>query len=1037
MTSAESDTPTLARLSCPMGPGYRQGLLQSFGSSDGIPRALVYALLQDRYGSLWFGTYAGLGHYDGQRLTVFTTADGLVHDEILSLAEDRHGALWIGTARGVSRYDGKRFANLTTADGLAHDRVSSILQDHQGHLWFGAGAFGLHMPEGLSRYDGEHFTCFTTQDGLAHNQVRCLYEDRYGTLWVGTAKGVSRYQDRQDAGKCFTSFTVRDGLAHEIVNSIHQDRNGDMWFGTWAGLSRYDGREFSTITVEGNSICNHVVTIHEDRHGDLWVGTWGGVFRRVEQRFTAVFTVREGLANNQVVSILEDRNGNLWFGTLSGLTRYDARQFAYFTEEDGLTDDGVLCLQESGDGYLWAGTVGGVCYYDGERFTNLDPMRGKHVLTIIRDRQDQLWFGGMHGLSRYDGDHCVTLTANDGWSETMVLSSAEDQTGRLWFGTINGLSCYDGQKFVFFMEGTQIISLYVDGQNNLWVRTREQMGLFAAGCFSPLLSIPDLEISKAPFLERANQLLFTSENGKITRYDAESRRATTEVSELTRSDVMSIMEDRQGQLWLGTYGGGVTHYDGIVVQTLTRKDGLVHDAVQHVLQDSRGDIWIATEGGITRYRPESVPPNIRLTGVIADRRYEATDDIHLSAPQKLIAFEFQGSSFTTAPDGMAYVVQLDGHQSDWQPIYRNRVEYQDLPIGEYTFHVRAVDRDLNYSTPAAVRIIVEPDSHLAALSEALNNSNLTGDFMGESAALRQVQAQLREVAPTDATVLILGETGTGKGLAARALHKASRRADGPFIQVHCGAIPENLVESELFGHEKGAFTGAVSRKLGKAELAQGGTLFLDEIGDMRLGAQVKLLQLLEEHTFDRIGGTRPLSADVRIAAATNRNLLQMVKDRTFREDLYFRLAVFPVTLPPLRVRKEDIPLLALYFMQRMASHLHKNIEQLTWASYTKLQAYDWPGNVRELQHVIQRAVIICSTSTLRPQDLILGSSTSAIDLDGDPITLEENERRHIRAVLEKARWVVRGEEGAAKILGTHEATLRSKMKRLGIVRPSA
>jgi len=211
------------------------------------------------------------------------------------------------------------------------------------------------------------------------------------------------------------------------------------------------------------------------------------------------------------------------------------------------------------------------------------------------------------------------------------------------------------------------------------------------------------------------------------------------------------------------------------------------------------------------------------------------------------------------------------------------------------------------------------------------------------------------VATTEETVLILGETGTGKGLAARNVHKLSKRNTGPFIQINCGAIPEGLVESELFGHEKGAFTGATHRKLGKVELAENGTLFLDEIGDLPMDAQVKLLRLLEEKSFERVGGTETLAAKVRVIAATNRDLERMVAEGTFRADLFYRLQGFDVPLPPLRQRPEDIRLLAIYFIERMAEHLHKPVTQLSDEALARLQQSDWPGNVRELEHAVRRA----------------------------------------------------------------------------------
>ena len=261
-----------------------------------------------------------------------------------------------------------------------------------------------------------------------------------------------------------------------------------------------------------------------------------------------------------------------------------------------------------------------------------------------------------------------------------------------------------------------------------------------------------------------------------------------------------------------------------------------------------------------------------------------------------------------------------------------------------------------------------------------------------------MQEQLRQIAPTELNVLILGETGTGKGLAARTLHQLSRRKDSPFVLFTCGGQPESLIESELFGHEKGAFTGATARRLGKAELVQGGTLFLDEIGDLPLASQVKLLRLLEERTFERVGGSQELQADTRVVAATNRDLHQMVADGSFRQDLYFRLQGFEIELPPLRQRKQDIPLLALYFVGPKAAHLNKPVEGLSKAAEVALLAYDWPGNVRELQHAIETAVVVCQGATIQPRDLVLGRPSRPTP-NNSRSTLAENERRHIEAVL--------------------------------------
>jgi transcriptional regulator with GAF, ATPase, and Fis domain len=286
-------------------------------------------------------------------------------------------------------------------------------------------------------------------------------------------------------------------------------------------------------------------------------------------------------------------------------------------------------------------------------------------------------------------------------------------------------------------------------------------------------------------------------------------------------------------------------------------------------------------------------------------------------------------------------------------------------------------------------------------------------------------------------VLVLGETGTGKGLAARTVHRLSRRHGGPFVLVNCGALPEPLVESALFGHEKGAFTGAHARQVGKVELAAGGTLFLDEIGDMSLTAQIRLLRLLEEGAYERVGGTETLKADVRVVAATNRDLRGMVAEGGFREDLYFRLNGFPVELPPLRARGEDLPLLADFFVAQTAQHLHKPVRGITAAALARLREYAWPGNVRELQHTLERAVIVCAGEQVQAEDIVLegkpkGATSSA---ERDWVSLEEHERRYVQQVLERTQWVVKGPQGAAAILGLPPSTVTFRIKKLGLVRP--
>jgi formate hydrogenlyase transcriptional activator len=305
-------------------------------------------------------------------------------------------------------------------------------------------------------------------------------------------------------------------------------------------------------------------------------------------------------------------------------------------------------------------------------------------------------------------------------------------------------------------------------------------------------------------------------------------------------------------------------------------------------------------------------------------------------------------------------------------------------------------------------------------------------IIGSSPALESVLEQVERVAPTDSTVLVQGETGTGKELIARAIHNLSSRCGRPFIKLNCAAIPFDLLESELFGHERGAFTGAIAQKIGRFELADKGTLFLDEVGDIPLPLQPKLLRVLQEQEFERLGSGRTHQVDVRLVAATHRNLVEMVKRNEFRSDLYYRLNVFPVPLPPLRARREDIPALVEHFVEIYARRMSRQIDQISPETMSELTSYAWPGNIRELQNFIERSVILTSGNVLESP---LASLRNAAEVQSlGPITLEDAERDHIRKTLEQTRWVVSGPNGAAARLGIKRSTLYFRMQKLGISR---
>jgi PAS domain S-box-containing protein len=352
------------------------------------------------------------------------------------------------------------------------------------------------------------------------------------------------------------------------------------------------------------------------------------------------------------------------------------------------------------------------------------------------------------------------------------------------------------------------------------------------------------------------------------------------------------------------------------------------------------------------------------------------------------------------------------------------------PSGQFTrtMFVDITERILAEQEQARLR---QQNSYLQEEIKSVHNFD---EIIGHSPALTAVLEKTRRVAATDTTVLITGETGSGKELIARAIHSNSPRKNKPLIKINCAAMPTGLVESELFGHEKGAFTGAIARRVGRFELADGGTIFLDEIGELPPEAQVKLLRVLQEREFERVGGTSPIKVDVRVLAATNRDLQKMVRERNFREDLFYRLNVFPVHLPPLRERADDISMLVHFLLNRFSSRIGRRFDGVSPDTMQRLRNYSWPGNVRELENVLERAVILANGSMLEIEaEVFAGAGVpESAESKVSNATLEEVERNHIIETLRQTNWVIEGPRGAGQRLGIHPNTLRSRLKKLGI-----
>ncbi|MCG8619580.1 MAG: sigma-54 dependent transcriptional regulator, partial [Desulfobacterales bacterium] len=401
---------------------------------------------------------------------------------------------------------------------------------------------------------------------------------------------------------------------------------------------------------------------------------------------------------------------------------------------------------------------------------------------------------------------------------------------------------------------------------------------------------------------------------------------------------------------------------------------------------------------------------------------------------------------TTSFDVILLDIQMDG-MSGMDVLAHVKEEYPDIdvimitafgsvPSAVQAMKSHAFDYLLKPFDPDELGVLIKKlMDHRARkrentyLRETFEEQSRFESMIGQSGAMQEVFSLIRDIRDSDATVLITGETGSGKGLAAKAIHSNSRLKDGPFVAVNCGAIPPHIMESELFGHRKGAFTDAKENRKGRLELACGGTLFLDEIGEIPMRMQIDLLQVLEDKIFYKVGGTQPLSADFRVIAATNADLVQAIRDRDFREDLYYRLNVISLTMPPLRERKEDIPLLADHFLEKFTREVNRGVERISRDAMDELMLYEWPGNVRELSNAIERAVVVCKTRTITTGDLPISTSLEEV-LKQRYFSLSDMEKNHIDQTLSQTGWNI---SKAAAILGIDRSTLYNKIKRYDLV----
>ncbi len=1025
------------------------------------------------------------GHILGEQYTVF---DGLAGMYVEDIYQDRHGLLWVGTTDGgVSRFDGAHFDTFGLSDGLPHLTVTAIDEDADGRLLF--GTFG----GGLAAYDGRGFQVYTTEHGLPSNEILGLQTQADSSVWVLTTAGVGRFVE----GRCVECMTELAGQPLGVVYDIAIDAAGTTWLATWEwGVISLDGRRMITR----NDAMQWPWNFAHDAAGNLWiafryVGTEVvvGRYDPASQQFE-IIRVDAGVEGTEVVQhgtrhvrvddrgrlwlsrrgvlvydgkewhpfsaglpdvhfsdtrlTYEDSEGNIWVGLWGGgLIFCDPISIQLYDKEDGLPDSEIRCLSEDREGRVWIGTTGGLaCLEDGQ----IHPVEvGYTVFSMVVDRQGQVWSSGPDGQvfkSAGKETQAITVAAKDGYVEIKMLFQGRE--GRLnayiseeQFGWI------EGDRFTAIEDQWPFCRVVLqDREGSFWLGlhgTKPALYNYRDGhlCASDMAGMEAVAYVNA-LCEYQDALWVGTAHG-LFAFDYQSkevRQFTADQGDLSANGILALVADPQQEcLWIGTSGGGVLKYDGRTFQSIRLGKAALENIVDAILLDSRGRLWFGTRAGLIAYQPGETPPRIRIRQVVAGRTFDEPQAVSCPESTPEIQFHFQGTSFRSGAEQMRYSHRLVGHgpAEEWSAFTpANRVTYQDVPAGLFHFEVRTIDRDGLMSDIARLEMRVVP-THLRRLEQMLRVSNQ--GFLSQSQSIARLLDQVESMAETDMTVLVLGETGVGKGVLARLLHNLSPRQANPFIPVNCGGLSAGLIESELFGHEKGAFTSANAQKIGYFERANGGTLFLDEVGDLPLDSQRALLHILEEGHLTRVGGEQSIPVDVRVVAATNKDLEEAIQAGTFREDLFYRLSVLSVVLPPLRERQEDIPLLAAHFASRCAEQLGRPTPVLGEEVVAHLQQHAWPGNVRELEHVIQQAVVLGDRDVIQVVDVPLQAAEAELalpveqDFDGD--AEDEDEKQRILAALQATNWRIYGPRGAARLLGIGPEKLRYRMRKHGLQRP--
>lgn len=1011
------------------------------------PTFRVRSIVRDPSGGLWVATNGGLWRVDGTVHTRYGVESGLADNHVTTVQFDREGNLWIALdSSGLHRLK-RRLATTYLPQTVPRMAFVPIVGDGADGFWAGSICQGLwHFSNGVfERYSGEQ--------GLAPHCIWALHRDPDGTLWLGDSRGGLF---RIEGGR--VTAMPRAGPS---VNAIMRDRAGTLWIGATEGLKRLVADD--TFETHPLPVAGAILFLADRGAGGLWVGTSSGLFAFDQGRFTR-WSTETGLSHDIVRAVLEDPDGTVWVGTDGGgLNRMKEGRITHYSTDNGLFDNVVSHILDDGRGNLWMSGSKGVFRVARTELTAVADDDSARVSSVWYDTSDgmvssatsgggqpagwqapdgQLWFPTASGLVSIDpAAPTNTLPPPVALTSVVVDRQARDPTANraasaeatasqadlvLSPGVQNLEIHYTGLSFVapekvqfryrlvgydeqWVEAGPRRVAYYSylpPGRYRFEVRARNDAGVWSAesaalgvyqaphvyqtSWFATLAAVAVTLLGVAGYQVRLRQLLRRTQELE-TSVAARTEEVVRQRNEL--STVHQELINTHGQL-ASTHGQ---------LEQGHRELTKAHDDLLATLNQTRLGVCMVERGGAITFLNAAA---LQVLGC------SAADAVGLRWQDVLPLADADREHVDT-------LVRQPAAERQRLPV---RLETAEGYRYWMEIDVRDDPRD------AARRILYLHDvTELYDLQRLLDGGAQFQGLVGDTAAIRLVYRQIRDVAVVDSTAVIEGETGTGKELVARAIHDRSARKARPFLAVNCAGLTESLLASQLFGHQRGAFTGAVADQLGLFETANGGTLLLDEIGDIPQSVQANLLRVLQEREITRVGESRPRKIDVRILAATHRDLQEEAAAGRFRQDLFYRLRIVRIHVPPLRERRDDIPVLVAWFLGQLRATNHSRVYEVSRAAMDVLIGHPWPGNVRELKGVIESAAVTAKGPIIEVTDLPAELLKPAAVPAG--AALDAREREHVRLALDRTHG---NRAAAARLLGVSRATLYRRLRELGL-----